>query len=68
VANAGRRKPWKTKSRFSPVPTVPWKSRKAGISHRSDDELSFTKQTPQTPFGKPKRGRGHDWLNRTDHV
>jgi hypothetical protein len=42
----------------------PWKRR----THRSDDESLLTKQAPQTPFGKPKRSRGHDWLNRTDHV
>src|SRR5882724_8507096 len=54
-------KPWKTKLRFPPVPTAPWKSPKTRFphSHSTDDgSYIFRLQTTLAPFRRlPSKAR-----------
>ena len=48
-------KPWKTKLRFPPVPTVPWKSHKPRFPHfhSAEDGSPLTNQQKRiAPFGR----------------
>src|SRR5258708_4230175 len=70
VEKAGPWKPWKTKSRFSTVPTVPWKSL-GGISTFPPllrFLFLFQEQKQKSPRRQADAGHKRQWANRTDHV
>src|SRR5271165_2848610 len=56
VEMTGPRKPWKTKPRFSTVPTAPWKSpSRFPHSHRADDWSLFSHLNRSRPSGACNR-------------
>src|SRR5208283_1324978 len=74
VEKAGAWKPAKTKSRFPPAPTLPWKSRKRhGIPtfHRADYGFCFeqnqSKGQTQNPQGGGLKAASLCFTKRTDH-
>ncbi len=73
VEKAGAWKPAKTKSRFPPAPTLPWKSRQEReiptFPPRRLRLVFYPQKKPKTQDGKPQEDTARTTqLKRTDHV